>query len=339
MVQGIGNGNNAVMTGNANGIPASDRNESGEAASLPKFADVYKQFQAKYGEKAQKPREIKKNLGKDDFLNIMITQMKNQDPTNPFKAEQMAAEMAQFASLEQLQNINTNINKMGDKNKPIERMSMTNLIGKTVTIDKQKFPHSEGENDYLTFNLPRGAASVKVSILDPSGEEVIEKDLGSQDAGEVSFSWDGIKKNTLPAKSGEFFVKVHAKDEKGRTIETESKATSRVIGISFEGNEPIFLIGDAKHQEKVTMQNIIRIDESDASANSPARPSNSTSGVRPNLTNNGASLPPSMKAMMANAPTLAPSVPNTGAVQNFNGEKGFPNGLQEQNDLRGGDRR
>jgi hypothetical protein len=56
-----------------------------EAATDPKFGEVFSQIQAKYGEKPEKPREIKKTLGKDDFLKIMITQMKNQDPRIPLK--------------------------------------------------------------------------------------------------------------------------------------------------------------------------------------------------------------------------------------------------------------
>src|SRR5689334_2438768 len=93
------------------------------------FGDIWKQIQSKYGAKEEKPREIKKTLGKDDFLRIMITQMKHQDPTQPFKAEQMAEQMAQFASVEQLQNLNLKFEKMSNQNQPLERLAMTGLIG------------------------------------------------------------------------------------------------------------------------------------------------------------------------------------------------------------------
>ena len=61
----------------------------------PRFQDVWKDIQQKYGEKPKTPREIKKSLGKDDFFRIMVTQMKNQDPTKPFDAEKMAQEIVQ----------------------------------------------------------------------------------------------------------------------------------------------------------------------------------------------------------------------------------------------------
>src|SRR5690606_36514394 len=151
-----------------------------------------------------KPREIKKTLGKDDFLKIMITQMKNQDPTNPFKAEQMASEIAQFTSVEKLQNVNQNLSKMQGENKPLQNMTMTNLIGKTVTIDRERFPHLDGQTESLAFNVPKNASNVHVTILSDTGETVMDKDVGIQKAGEVAFSWDGIKPNTLSAKTGSY---------------------------------------------------------------------------------------------------------------------------------------
>ena len=76
--------------------------------------------------------------------------MKFQDPTSPFKPEQMAAEMAQFTSVEQLQNVNQNLAKMSTANQPMERLAMTGLIGKTVTVDR----------DYLVRAITDPAAQV-----------------------------------------------------------------------------------------------------------------------------------------------------------------------------------
>ena len=177
----------------------------------PKYGEIWKQLQSKYGAKAEKPREIKKTLGKDDFLRIMVTQMKHQDPTSPFKAEQFASEMAQFASVEQLQNLNQSMNKLTSANQPLERLSMTNLIGKTVTVDRERFPHTEGSNESLSFGLSRDASQVHVTVVSEAGETVFEKDMGALAQGENSFSWDGTKSNTLPAKSGTYQYKIKAR--------------------------------------------------------------------------------------------------------------------------------
>ncbi len=285
-----------------------------ESATAAKFGDVYKQIQAKYGQKAEKPREAKKTLGKDDFLRIMISQMKNQDPTNPFKAEQMATQVAQFTSVEQLQNVNQNINKLGAQNKPLEQMVMTNMIGKTVTIDRERFPHTEGENESLNFNLPRPAVSARVSVMNAAGEEVFHKELGKQSAGEVSLIWDGLKNNSLPSKSGDYTLKIEAKDERGQNISMNPQAQSKVIGVSFEGLEPVLLVGDAHHQEKITMRNIVRVDLEQSQMPSQ----------KPNFV-------PFQSPLSAMPPVMAPQnqvVAAQPAVVNQDTEKGFPNGLK-----------
>ncbi|MEK6578728.1 MAG: flagellar hook assembly protein FlgD, partial [Bdellovibrionota bacterium] len=222
--------------------------------------EIYIQIQAKYGAKPPKPREIKKTLGKDDFLRIMITQMKNQDPTSPFKPEQMAAEMAQFTSVEQLQNLNQTMSKLTTQNQPLERMAMTNMIGKVVTIDRDRFPHTEGMQEALSFNLPADAAEVKVTVISELGEPMMTKDLGKTKAGEQSVNWDGMKNAAMPAKAGTYLMKVEAKDQQGKTIQTSTQSRAQVVGVSFEGNEPVFLVGDHKHQDRITMRNVVRIE-------------------------------------------------------------------------------
>lgn len=321
-----------------------------EASTAPKFGDLLQKFQAQYGAKAEKPREIKKTLGKDDFLKIMLTQMKHQDPTNPFKAEQMATEMAQFTSVEQLQNVNQNLAKMANQNQPLERLAMTGLIGKKITVDRGRFPHTEGTNESLSFNLPKDSPQVKIAIISDGGEVVLEKDVGAMKAGENSFTWDGLKSNSLPTKSGGFMLKVEAQDERGQQMQLNSMAQARVIGVSFEGAEPFFLIGDSTHQEKVTMKNIIRIEtEAGMPASVPNSVPSGVGGIQPlapqakapnfisfkkgegSSTLNPEQMSPDLAQAISKyqqqsaAPQSAPVLPKAVASD----EKGFPNGLQE----------
>jgi flagellar basal-body rod modification protein FlgD len=272
MLPGVGSnpaqaGNQAIETpvttagASAGGGLLDQTKDRKTAQTDAQFGEIMKQFQAKYGAKAEKPREIKKTLGKDDFLKIMITQMKNQDPTKPFNADEMAAQMAQYASVEQLQNVNQNIQKLATDNKTSQQLSMTAMLGKTVTVDRERFPHTEGQPESLVYNLPKGAAEVKFTILGETGEPILEKDLGPQTQGEQSFSWDGTKANTLPAKNGNYIFKIVAKDSNGMTINMNPKSQGRIIGVSLEGSEPVFLVGDAKHQQKVTLKNITQIDD------------------------------------------------------------------------------
>lgn len=77
-------------------------------------------------------RTASQQLGKDDFLKLLITQLSNQDPTNPMEDTQFIAQMAQFSSLEQMTNMNESFNKMAAM---INSSQATATIGRTVDID------------------------------------------------------------------------------------------------------------------------------------------------------------------------------------------------------------
>jgi len=323
----------------------SAQKDAKESSTAPKFGDVWNQIQSKYGAKPEKPREIKKSLGKDDFLRIMISQMKHQDPTQPFKAEQFATELAQFTSVEQLQNLNQSMNKMANQSQPLERLSMTSLIGKTVTVDRERFPHAEGTNDNLSFMLPKDAAQVRLAVIAENGETIFDKEIGAQKSGSNSYVWDGNQSNGLPVKTGNYIFRVSAVDDKGQSIETNPLARAKVVGVSFEGQEAVFLIGDINRPDKVTMRNIVKIEDNSGVGGNQA----GIQGVeQPQKNLNLISFQKGVGSSNADPNGLAPAAagayaqmqqqqqpsqtaqaPQAMQQQFTDNEKGFPNGLKE----------
>ncbi len=77
-------------------------------------------------------RKTSSELGKDDFLKILITQLSNQDPTNPLENTEFIAQMAQFSSLEQMTNMSQSFQKLSALINSTEAQS---TLGKTVEID------------------------------------------------------------------------------------------------------------------------------------------------------------------------------------------------------------
>lgn len=81
---------------------------------------------------AQGNRQTSQALGKDDFLKLLITQLQNQDPTNPMEDTQFIAQMAQFSSLEQMTNMNESFSKMAAM---LNSSNASATIGKTVEVE------------------------------------------------------------------------------------------------------------------------------------------------------------------------------------------------------------
>jgi flagellar basal-body rod modification protein FlgD len=243
--------NGSVQSGSPNGSTAPDQKS---------FSEVWNQIQAKFGGKEEKPKENKKALDKDDFLKIMVTQLKHQDPTKPMEADKMAAEMAQMTSVEQMHNVNSNLVKMLDQYKANDRVAMTGMIGKWVTVDRNRFDHMERERETLSYTLKEPASSVKLTIISDTGETVLEKDLGPQKSGENSFLWDGKKGNTIAAKAGGYQYHIEAKGKDGQPLQSDTMARAQVVGVNFDGGEASLLVGNPKQPSKVTMRNVTKIE-------------------------------------------------------------------------------
>jgi flagellar basal-body rod modification protein FlgD len=112
-------------------------------------------------------------MGKDDFLKLLIVQLRNQDPLEPMKGTEFATQLAQFSSVEQLTNINSNLSESITTNQlmaqSIGNALAATMIGKTVKASGNAFTVATSGNMHLGYSLSTAAASVKVSIRDANG--------------------------------------------------------------------------------------------------------------------------------------------------------------------------
>ena len=306
--------------------------------------DVWNQIQEKYGAKTKPQKEKKNGLDKDDFIKIMISQMKNQDPTKPFEADKLASEIAQITSVEQLSNVNRVLDKLSTQNRPLEKLTMTNLIGKTIQIDRNRFSHQKGDQESIPFVLGEDAKTVKMTIVSERGDVVFEKEIGDFKNGKNSYLWDGAKPNSLPAENGMYMVQIDARDQTGKRIQTESQGEAKIIGVSLRGGEPMFLVGDRNSYIRVPMENITEIQEygTDPLASSdPVKKPETEAKSNPNFFTfkegvgsepiDPSALDPKAKEALRkyrdgesnSAPASKPALPKA---------EGFPNGLTENQD-------
>ncbi len=183
-------------------------------------------------------------LGKNDFLKLLVTQLQNQDPLNPMDNTQFTAQLAQFSSLEELQNINSSIETLHLSQKAIHNTQALALIGKSVVAPGDKITLSATGADTLYFNLESDAAEATVHIYDAAGNLAASKAQGALEAGRHAFAWDGTDDIGTLLDQGTYSVVVLAADANGKDVTATTSVAGTVERVVFDGASPRLVIGD-----------------------------------------------------------------------------------------------
>ena len=134
-------------------------------------------------------------LGKNEFLTMLIAQLEHQDPLNPVDGTEFTAQLAQFSSLEELQDINNNIGKLQSLQSSIGNFQAVSYIDRTIEATGNTIQVSDGNTEEILFSLDRDTKSVYINIYDSYGRLVRDLEINSLTSGNQSFRWDG-KNNT-----------------------------------------------------------------------------------------------------------------------------------------------
>jgi flagellar basal-body rod modification protein FlgD len=179
-------------------------------------------------------------LGQADFLNLLITQLKSQDPLNPMDSTEFTAQLAQFNSLEQLISINTRLDTLAQAQSEASRIQSMDLIGKTVRASMNTVQLEDGDGE-LRFELAEDAASVHAAIYDASGAYVRTIASGSMTAGEQTLAWDGRDRSGNAVPDGIYRFELVAMGEDDAPVEATAYTECAVTGVSFETGSAMLL--------------------------------------------------------------------------------------------------
>jgi flagellar basal-body rod modification protein FlgD len=177
-------------------------------------------------------------LNQDTFLKLLTTQLQNQDPTNPVSNEDFIAQLAQFSSLEQLQGVNGQLSNLNLVNTSMNNASMVNLLGQDVVAASDTV-HYKGEGDLeLPFIAGNEVSSGTITITDEKGQVVDTIELGAQDKGEHSVTWDGKGKDGKPVAEGDYTVTYNATDGNGNPVDITALIEGVIDELSFANGTP-----------------------------------------------------------------------------------------------------
>ncbi|HVU05606.1 MAG TPA: flagellar hook capping FlgD N-terminal domain-containing protein [Polyangiaceae bacterium] len=181
-----------------------------------------------------------KGMGKDDFLKLLVAQLKNQDPLAPQDNTQFVAQLAQFSSLEQSMGINDRLDALTAQFKGLSNTGDIGLVGSTIaargnliTVD------GSGAGAQLSFTLGAASDSTKIGITDSTGRTVRTLDIGKHAAGIVRVMWDGRDDTGIVQPAGTYAVTVQAKTADGGGVSVDQQSTGVVKAISFDKGYPV----------------------------------------------------------------------------------------------------
>jgi flagellar basal-body rod modification protein FlgD len=183
-------------------------------------------------------------LGKDDFLNLLITQLQYQDPLSPLDSAEFTSQLAQFSSLEQMSNVNENLEVLQLYQASINNSQAVGFIGKTIKALGNSLGVEDGVADPIHFELADDASDVLVHIYGSQGNLIKTIQPGALSAGEQSVEWDGTDNDGNKVSDGAYTLEVIATDSNTNTVSATTLMTASVSGVSFKDGTTYLIAGN-----------------------------------------------------------------------------------------------
>lgn len=177
-------------------------------------------------------------LGLDTFFKLMITQLKNQDPSNPADNGQFLAQIAQFGTVSGLDQLNKQFTDLSSSLTSGQALQAGALVGREVLAPFDTGLLTSGGAIRGQVQLDTSARDVVVSVTDGAGQLVKEFRLGAQQPGPASFTWDGTNDGGGYATPGMYTLRVQAqRGDVAEDLQTQLFANVESVSIGATGTD------------------------------------------------------------------------------------------------------
>ena len=119
----------------------------------------------------------------------------------------MLAQLAQFSSLEGLQNIEAGIQDLATSFRSSQALEASSLVGRQVEVSSDTATLTSAGPVRGTISLDTSTSNLKLFIETPDGQVVKTQDMGTQERGDIDFTWDGTNDSGLPVANGQYRVR------------------------------------------------------------------------------------------------------------------------------------
>ncbi|MEM7027321.1 MAG: flagellar hook assembly protein FlgD [Pseudomonadota bacterium] len=196
-------------------------------------------------------------LGQADFLELMMTQIQNQDPLNPMQSDDFLSQMAQFGTVNGITELNNSFSSLASSLQSSQALQASTMVGNSVLVQGNQSELVSGGEVQAAVDLLQSTSNLSVNILDAFGQTVRTLDLGSQTSGLTKFTWDGLDNNGQEMPAGQYSIQATS------TVNNEAIAQSVYIyakvdsvTLSQTGGEPLLNLNGVG---QISMNQILEI--------------------------------------------------------------------------------
>jgi flagellar basal-body rod modification protein FlgD len=200
-------------------------------------------------------------LSQSDFIELLVAQVKNQDPTKPMDPSEFMSQLTQSSMVNGINELQKSFDSLATKLTSDQSLQAAGLVGKSVLLSGGEGLLTTGGNISGQLNLERQASDVKLNIFNSSGELVKTLPLGGQYAGELQFKWDGFGDGGAVMPEGHYLITAEALidgDQQAIEVALETRIDSISLNQNIDGTQAGSLLNLANGQT-VTLGEIQQI--------------------------------------------------------------------------------
>jgi flagellar basal-body rod modification protein FlgD len=181
----------------------------------------------------------KDKLGQDEFLKLMLAQLKNQDPMKAMDPSQFLGQLAQFSTVSGIQGMQAAFTTMSDSMRASQVLDGATMVGRDVLVASEDVTIGAEGTVRGALDVPTGANSVTINVLDSAGQ-IVRTIPATTTTGLNEFTWDGTADNGAHVSAGEYTFEAVAKVG-GQNIELETLLSDRVNSVTIDSAKGLTL--------------------------------------------------------------------------------------------------
>ena len=205
-------------------------------------------------EKSNVPK-AKDQLGQEDFLKLMTTQLQNQDPFAPMENGEFIAQMAQFSTVTGITSMDESLKNVAAKLGETRIATAANMLGQSVLVPGKIARADDDGSVNGVIDLPSASTNVNVVFKSQNGEIIDTINLGNQSSGLVGFAWHGAPKDMIE-NDEPIFVEAYANSGKGMEGVSSSIFAEVLSSSAGDGDSGVML--DVRDYGTISANEVIK---------------------------------------------------------------------------------